>query len=194
MTTSPYDAGYVPVSVARGAIGAVFDGLRADVTRLQADLIRVTAERDAFSQRWLKLSIWAVLEAPDEVGVIVRRKMRELQAEMEQEDVAELRACAECARLKAELEDTHTRIDNLAHQATHVTCRMERDALAKQLAAIARASVQISRGVAEQAPTYDAEWCQHDPRCQTRDWHAVLVQRESACPDQQKASHVEARA
>ncbi len=28
-------------------------------------------------------------------------------------------------------------------------------------------------------PDYDSEWCQHDPRCNSRDWHAVLVEREA---------------
>ena len=35
------------------------------------------------------------------------------------------------------------------------------------------------RTVAEQAPAYDADWCQHNPPCNSRDWHAVLVEREA---------------
>ena len=34
------------------------------------------------------------------------------------------------------------------------------------------------RRIALQAPTYDANWCQHEPRCTSRDWHAILTGRE----------------
>jgi hypothetical protein len=27
-------------------------------------------------------------------------------------------------------------------------------------------------------PAYDPDWCQHEPRCNSRDWHAVKVERE----------------
>ncbi len=35
------------------------------------------------------------------------------------------------------------------------------------------------RAVADQAPAYVTDWCQHEPRCNSRDWHAVLVERET---------------
>jgi len=30
-----------------------------------------------------------------------------------------------------------------------------------------------------QMPTYTPGWCEHEPRCNSRDWHAVLIDREA---------------
>jgi uncharacterized protein YdaU (DUF1376 family) len=41
------------------------------------------------------------------------------------------------------------------------------------------AAVPHTQTVAAPAPAYDSDWCQHEPRCNSRDWHAVLLERES---------------
>ena len=35
-----------------------------------------------------------------------------------------------------------------------------------------------TRTSAAQMPAYNPDWCQHEPRCNSRDWHDVLVGRE----------------
>jgi hypothetical protein len=36
------------------------------------------------------------------------------------------------------------------------------------------------RAVAQPAPTYpEDDWCAHEPRCNSREWHAVIIAEES---------------
>ena len=44
---------------------------------------------------------------------------------------------------------------------------------------ISAEGVTSSRSVAERMPTYDGEWCHHDPKCPSRDWHEIQVEKET---------------
>ena len=46
------------------------------------------------------------------------------------------------------------------------------------LLAIGFCVLGLALAAAARAPIYDADWCHHDPRCGSHDWHAVLVGRE----------------
>jgi hypothetical protein len=53
------------------------------------------------------------------------------------------------AALQAKLAEANATIDNLAHQATHVTCRMERDRLAQE---VRNMSVLVRRFITASGP------------------------------------------
>lgn len=40
------------------------------------------------------------------------------------------------------------------------------------------APAAMARSTAAPMPAYEPDWCQHEPRCASRDWHDVLVSRE----------------
>lgn len=93
---------------------ALDDAKRGDViNEMEARLLRVEAERDALAKK---------LDAALTVA-----KMFCEERDMGAEEIKRL--------------DTH--IDNLAHQATHVTCRMERRALEAERDALTAACAQL---------------------------------------------------